>query len=95
MSIAQVDLLALTDNMTPEEVRALQLIAREYIVATQQHPTGMRSAHEGYAVLKEEVDELWDEVKKKQSLRSQDKLMNEAVQCGAMALRFLVDVTQT
>jgi NTP pyrophosphatase (non-canonical NTP hydrolase) len=47
------------------------------------------SAHEGYAVLKEEVDELWDEVKKKQGQRSQACLTKEAAQVAAMALRFL------
>lgn len=50
------------------------------------------SAHEGYAILKEEVDELWDEVKKKPSLRSNMALEKEAIQVAAMALRFLVDV---
>lgn len=46
------------------------------------------SAHEGFAVLKEEVDELWDEVKANNSLRASE----EAVQVGAMAVRFLTDV---
>lgn len=47
------------------------------------------SAHEGYAVLLEEVDELWHEVKH----GSLDRQREEAVQVAAMALRFLVDVT--
>lgn len=46
------------------------------------------SAHEGYAVLLEEVDELWDEVKH----GSRERQCNEAVQVAAMALRFLIDV---
>jgi len=50
------------------------------------------SAHEGYAVLLEEMDELWDEVKKKQSERDPRKLYHEAKQIAAMGIRFMVDV---
>lgn len=46
------------------------------------------SAHEGFAVLKEEVDELWDEVKGNDPMRASE----EAVQVGAMAVRFLTDL---
>ena len=48
------------------------------------------SPHEGYAVIKEEVDELWEEIKKKD--RDPEQLRKEAIQVGAMALRFLVDL---
>ncbi len=50
------------------------------------------SAHEGYAVLLEEVDELKAEVWKSPKKRDRDALRREAVQVAAMALRFLVDV---
>lgn len=50
----------------------------------------MRSAHEGFAILLEEVDELWDEVKKKESDRA--KMRAEALQVAAMAIRFAQDV---
>lgn len=46
------------------------------------------NAHEGYAVLLEEVDELWDAIKAKQSA---EYLRREAVQVGAMALAFIVE----
>jgi hypothetical protein len=46
------------------------------------------SAHEGYAVLLEEVEELWHEVKH----GTLDRQRDEATQVAAMALRFLVDV---
>lgn len=48
------------------------------------------SAHEGYAVLKEEVDELWDEVKDRHA--NKDNMRKEAIQIAAMALRFVEDV---
>lgn len=47
------------------------------------------STHEGYAILQEEVDELWDEIKQKKS--DILKLRNEAIQVGAMAIRFIQD----
>lgn len=49
------------------------------------------SAHEGYGVLKEEVDELWDEIKKKKP--DTENLRKEAIQVAAMAVRFVLDVT--
>jgi len=48
----------------------------------------MNSAHEAYAVMLEEVDELWDHVKTKQKLRDLEAMEKEAVQIAAMALRF-------
>lgn len=47
------------------------------------------SAHEGYAVLLEEVDELWDAIKKNDNSNA----IEEATQVGAMALRLLAYVT--
>jgi hypothetical protein len=52
----------------------------------------MNSAHEGFAVLAEEVDELWDHVKVQQGKRDIPEMAYEAVQVAAMALRFIVDV---
>jgi NTP pyrophosphatase (non-canonical NTP hydrolase) len=46
------------------------------------------SSHEGYAVLLEEVDELWEAVK----TNDKDQQREEAIQVAAMALRFLWDV---
>lgn len=50
----------------------------------------MASAHEGYAVILEELDELWDEIKAQTPDRS--KMRKEALQVAAMALRFVEDV---
>ena len=52
----------------------------------------MTSFHEGYAIILEELEELWDEIKKKPSERSEEHIRKEAVQVAAMAERFLVDL---
>ena len=46
------------------------------------------SAHEGYAVILEELDEAWDAIKANEI----DKACAEMTQVAAMALRFLVDI---
>lgn len=50
----------------------------------------MNSAHEGYAVLKEEVDELWEEVKADRGYQMSG--LDEAVQVAAMGVRYLYDL---
>lgn len=56
--------------------------------------TAFNSAHEGYAILLEEVDELWTEVKKRPDAVDKAKMRAEAIQVAAMALRFIVDVCE-
>ena len=45
------------------------------------------SAHEGYAVMLEEMDELFDEIRKKRPDKS--RMQDEAIQVGAMAIKFI------
>jgi hypothetical protein len=59
--------------------------------ATAAYPA-MRSAHEGFAILLEEVEELKAHVWVKQSKRDIAAMRKEAVQVAAMALRFIADV---
>lgn len=47
------------------------------------------SLHEGYAVLLEEVDELWEEIKSKE--RNTEKMISEVTQVAAMAQRLAED----
>lgn len=49
-----------------------------------------KSAHEGYAIIKEEFDELWDEIKLKNP--STVRMREEAIQVAAMAMRFIHDI---
>lgn len=48
----------------------------------------LNSAHEGYAVLKEEVEEAWDEIKRKNVPLAKE----EMVQVAAMAISFMLDI---
>ena len=64
-------------------------VQTEYIKAVGKHGS-FHSAHEGFAVLDEERDELWDEVKKRN--KSKTDMRKEAVQVAAMAVRFIHDV---
>ena len=50
------------------------------------------SAHEGIAIIKEEYDELWDEIKKRDWNKAD--MREEAIQLGAMAIRFVFDIIQ-
>ena len=72
--------------MSPEE--GLERIRGEYEAAAARFAP-FNTPHEAYAVILEELDELWDEVRSKDGL---GRAYEEAVQVGAMALRFLVDL---
>lgn len=67
--------------------KILQEVLDELDDACKKFPP-FNSAHEGFAVLQEEVDELWQEVKHGTKVRERE----EAIQVAAMALRFLLDI---
>jgi hypothetical protein len=50
------------------------------------------SPHHGYAIILEELDELWDEVKKKRCNRDVKNMRTEAVQVAAMAMKFIMSM---
>lgn len=52
------------------------------------------SGHEGYAVIREELDELWDAIKAQRGYTryAHGEVEHEAIQVAAMALRFLVNL---
>ena len=66
-------------------------IHNEFTFATRKYEK-FNSAHEGYAVIKEELDELWEEVRKKKEKRNIPQMRRECVQIAAMAVRFIYDV---
>ncbi|KKN75697.1 hypothetical protein LCGC14_0378000 [marine sediment metagenome] len=86
------------DYLCPDEVKRLQqaelklnkingLVAKEFQRATEKFDA-FHNTHEGYAILLEEVDELWDDIKANDLYSSCD----EAIQVAAMAMRYLFDL---
>jgi len=70
-----------------------QAVLDEFRDATRKFGR-FHNAHEGYAVLLKEVDELWEAVKLNQSdPEREDRILREACQVAAMAIRILHDVS--
>jgi hypothetical protein len=53
------------------------------------------SLHEGYAVMLEEVEELWEMIRKSKELNADDRMRDEAIQIAAMAIRFIEDLYES
>lgn len=47
--------------------------------------------HEGIAIIREEFEELWDEIKGEQR---EERMRKEAIQLGAMVLSFIVELSK-
>lgn len=69
----------------------LSAVAAELVRAREKFGP-LHTAHEGYAVILEEVDELWEMVKLKQSTRSRSAMLRELVQIAAMCERTAEDL---
>lgn len=69
--------------------KALDIVNQELSKAINRFPA-MRSPHEAYAIILEEMDELWDAIKKNDFIHARE----EAKQVAAMAVRYLMDVPQ-
>jgi len=83
------DALSHDDRTNVDEIVAI--VREELLAAMAMHPP-LNSAHEGWAVIMEEVDELWIEVCKKRNQRDPAQMVQEAKQIAAMACRFVLDV---
>ncbi len=71
---------------------ALALVNAEIEDAYKKFPRSSASAHEAFAILLEEADELKAEVWKGPKTRDYEKMQKEAVQVAAMAVRLILDV---
>ena len=71
--------------------KAIEDAIKEVSRAREMWPS-MHSAHEGYAVLLEEVEELWEHVKANQKRRNIEDMRTEAIQVAAMAICFAAEV---
>ena len=68
----------------------LDAIAEEYRRTKEVYPNPMHSTHQAYAVLLEEVDEMWDAIK----ANDVSQAKKEAVQVAAVALAFLLEIVE-
>jgi len=83
---------SLTESMNmpiphPVFAEVIEEVCRAQDLHAPQH-----SAHESYAVIKEELDEFWAEVMKKREHRSPGAMRKELVQIAAMACRAVIDL---
>ena len=69
---------------------SLVCIKNAFLKSNIKHRYYFKSTHEGYAVIKEELEELWEAVKKDDYLNC----VEEAEQIGAMALKFLLSFNE-
>lgn len=66
----------------------LRDVMYEYARVSEKHGPYYASAHEGFAVMYEELDELWEEVRKKSKNRDLANMREECVQIASCALKF-------
>ena len=81
------------DAMEPDRVRELGAEAAAELARAIVKHAPFNSLHEGYAVILEELDEFWDEVRAWQpTTRDYTKARKEAIQVAAMALRVVLEI---
>lgn len=78
--------------MKEADEKFLNRVRCEIQLARTCHPIDIHSAHEGYAVIAEEMDEFWDQVRLPNDRRVKDAMLTELVQVAAMAMRTAVDL---
>ena len=71
-----------------KDKKLAKILLKEFRRASKVHPSNFVNMHHGFAVLLEEVDELWGEVK----AGNKKLAAEECIQVGAMAIRFLHDL---
>ncbi len=67
----------------------VEAVRAELLAAIEKFPA-FNSPHEGWAVIREELEELWAHVKENTGRGSDAR--QEAVQVAAMALRYMLDL---
>jgi len=72
-------------------IDAIEATRLEVESARRKFPRRFASPHEGYAVILEELDELWEHVRGDGDPMD---MRDEAVQVAAMAVRFVQDLCE-
>lgn len=70
--------------------RVILVEVEEEVARASAKHSPMPTHHHGWAVIKEELDELWEEIRKQP--RDREAMRAEAIQIAAMAVRFIRDL---
>ncbi len=73
-----------------QETKIAELLIEELKRANHTYGTRFASPHEGYAVMLEELDELFEEIRQKRP--NKERLREETIQIGAMAIKFIMSL---
>ena len=75
----------------PEQIASE--VVDEVMRAEEMH-NPLNSHHEAYAVILEELDEYWEEVRKKRDERDSKAMRTELIQTAAMCVRTILNVME-
>lgn len=81
---------AITEVRINDAMAAIEKELRSALSNPKNFP--FRSSHEGYAILAEEVDELWEEIKNNKVPGAIERQREEVTQVGAMAAKYLIQI---
>jgi len=73
-------------------MKVWEVKVREELAIARDRNAPINSLHEGYAVILEEFDELWEHVRKNAKYRHRPAVLAELVQIAAMCQRVAEDV---
>lgn len=79
-------------DLTPLAVIILEAEIEQELSGAMSNWPPFNSAHEGFAVIQEEFEDLWEHVETNQKRRDIPAMRKEAIQVAAMAMRFALDV---
>jgi predicted choloylglycine hydrolase len=87
-----MDTSAMNSPLQEGKYQELFLKTRERLHKAHTLYTTHPSVEHSYAVIKEELDELWDEIKIKEGIRNEQRIIDEALDIAATALRLIHDL---
>jgi hypothetical protein len=71
--------------------KAIRLIIPEYNQIIFKNPP-LHNVYEGWAMLEQGLEQLWNEVKKDKNIRSVELMRKESILIGVTAMRFIIDL---
>jgi len=88
-----IDSIGSKDSLNHQAYR-LKIMASIFVELqkAREQFKAFQSFHEAYAIIKEELDEFWDEVKEKPYVGRFENIQKELIQTAAMCVRALLDL---